>query len=149
MTGKTTFAPAFARRAFVSDLMTWQYEKPDRYALHLQHDREFIHWMAARGINAFSYIRHERDSRLKIEELLPLLNQQGIASEYGGHVLRLLLPRDAAEERPRPDAHEPAADVVLEDDDDDEDEEEEEEEEAEDGDKDLIEEEEEEEEDEE
>jgi hypothetical protein len=100
VTGKTTFAPAFARRAFVSDLMTWQYEKPDRYALHLQHDREFIHWMAARGINAFSYIRHERDSRLKIEELLPLLNQQGIASEYGGHVLRLLLPRDRYKAHP-------------------------------------------------
>ena len=94
MTGKTTSSPAFTRRAFVSDIMTWQYEKPDRFMLHLAHDREFIPWMAARGINAFSYIRHERDSRLKIDELLPLLNEHGIASEYGGHVLPLLLPRD-------------------------------------------------------
>jgi Domain of unknown function (DUF4838) len=74
--------------------MTWQYEKPDRLALHLEHDREFIPWMAARGINAFSYIRHEHDSRLKIDELVPLLRERGIASEYGGHVLQLLMPRD-------------------------------------------------------
>ena len=80
--------------------MTWQYEKPDRFALHLEHDREFIPWMASRGINAFSYIRHERDSRLKIDEILPLLNQHGIASEYGGHVLQLLLPRDRFEANP-------------------------------------------------
>lgn len=100
MTGKTTSSPAFVRRAFVSDIMTWQYEKPDRFALHLAHDREFIPWMAARGINAFSYIRHERDSRLKIDELLPLLNEYGIASEYGGHVLPLLLPRDRFDANP-------------------------------------------------
>jgi hypothetical protein len=86
--------PAFSRRAFVSDIMTWQYEKPERFALHLAHDREFIPWMAASGINAFSYIRHERDSRLKIDELLPLYRERGIASEYGGHVLQLLMPRD-------------------------------------------------------
>ena len=94
MTGKTTSIPAFARRAFVSDIMTWHYETPDRFALHLEHDREFIPWMAARGINAFSYIRHQRDSRFKIDELLPLYREHGIASEYGGHVLQLLLPRD-------------------------------------------------------
>ena len=100
MTGKTTSIPAFARRALASDIMTWQYEKPDRFALHLEHDREFIPWMAAHGINAFSYIRHQRDQRLKIDELLPLLNQNGIASEYGGHVLQLLLPRDRFEAHP-------------------------------------------------
>ena len=94
MTDKTTSAAAFTRRAFVSDLMTWHYEQPARLALHLDHDREFIRWMAARGINAFSYIRHESDSRIKIDELLPVLKQNGIASEYGGHVLQLLLPRD-------------------------------------------------------
>jgi hypothetical protein len=98
--GKTASTPAFARRALVSDIMTWQYEKPDRFALHLEHDREFIPWMAARGINAFSYIRHERDSRLKIDELLPSLREHGIASEYGGHVLQLLLPRDHFEANP-------------------------------------------------
>jgi hypothetical protein len=100
VTGKTTSTPAFTRRAFVSDIMTWQYETPDRFALHLEHDREFIPWMAARGINAFSYIRHERDSRLKIDELVPLLNARGIASEYGGHVLQLLMPRDRFESNP-------------------------------------------------
>ncbi len=100
MTGKTTSTPAFTRRALVSDIMTWQYEKPDRFALHLEHDRQFIPWMAARGINAFSYIRQERDSRLKIDELRPLLDENGIASEYGGHVLRLLLPRDRFDANP-------------------------------------------------
>lgn len=100
MTGKTTSVPAFTRRAFVSDIMTWHYERPERFALHLAHDREFIPWMAERGINAFSYIRHERDSRLKIDELVPLLRERGIAAEYGGHVLQLLLPRDRYEANP-------------------------------------------------
>jgi hypothetical protein len=94
VTGKTTSVPAFARRALVSDIMTWHYETPDRFALHLEHDRKFIPWMAARGINAFSYIRHPHDSRFKIDELLPLYREHGIASEYGGHVLQQLLPRD-------------------------------------------------------
>ncbi len=74
--------------------MTWHYEVPDRFALHLEHDREFIAWMAACGLNAFSYISHAGDTRLKIDELLPLLREHGIASEYGGHVLQRLLPRD-------------------------------------------------------
>jgi len=89
------FAPyAFARRAFVSDIMTWHYEHPDRFALHLAHDREFVPWMAARGVNAFSYIRHERDSRLKIDDLIVPLAERGIAAEYGGHVMQLLMPRE-------------------------------------------------------
>lgn len=86
-------APAFARRAFISDIMTWHYERPERFAAHLEHDREFVPWMAARGVNAFSWIRHERDSRLKIDELIPALHARGIAPEYGGHVLQLLMPR--------------------------------------------------------
>ncbi len=73
--------------------MTWHYETPALFALHIEHEREFIPWMAARGINAFSFIRHQRDSRFKIDELLPLYHEHGIASEYGGHVLPLLLPR--------------------------------------------------------
>ena len=88
-------APAFVRRAFAADIMTWHYEHPERFAAHLEHDREFVRWMAARGINAFSWIRHERDSRLKIEELLPAMRARGISPEYGGHVLQLLMPRDA------------------------------------------------------
>jgi hypothetical protein len=93
-------APAFARRAFISDIMTWDYNFPDRLDLHLRHDREFIPWMARRGINAFSYIRHAHDTRLKIDEVAPLLREHGIGVEYGGHVLQLLLPRDRFTEHP-------------------------------------------------
>ena len=86
--------PAFSRRAFVSDIMTWHYEDPERLETHLSHDREFVPWIGRRGINAFSYIRHAQDTRLKIEELVPMLAARGIEAEYGGHVLQLLLPRD-------------------------------------------------------
>ena len=92
--------PAFTRRAFVSDIMTWNYNLPDRLDLHLRHDREFIPWMARRGINAFSYIRHAHDTRLKIDEVAPLLREHGISVEYGGHVLQQLLPRDRFEQHP-------------------------------------------------
>ncbi len=100
--------PAFARRAFVSDLMTWNYSFPDRLEQHLAHDRRFIPWMAARGINAFSYIRHAHDTRLRIDDLMPLYRERGIAPEYGGHVLQLLLPRERFEANPEffpADAH--------------------------------------------
>src|SRR6185437_15607018 len=59
-------APAFSRRAFVSDIMTWHYEDTTGLRTHLAHDREFTAWMGRRGINAFSYIRHAQDTRLKI-----------------------------------------------------------------------------------
>jgi len=86
--------PAFERRAFVSDILTWHYEDAERLRMHLEHDREFIPWMGRRGINAFSYIRHTQDTRLKIDKLAPMLSGHGIAAEYGGHVLQLLLPRE-------------------------------------------------------
>lgn len=86
--------PAFGRRAFTADIMTWHYEDPQRLAFHLEHDSAFIPWMAARGINAFAYIRHALDSRQKIDELIPAFGIRGIAAEYGGHVLQLLLPRE-------------------------------------------------------
>ncbi|HZC45575.1 MAG TPA: hypothetical protein VE243_03810, partial [Candidatus Acidoferrum sp.] len=92
--------PAFKRRAFISDIMTWNYTLPDRLDLHLRHDREFIPWMARRGINAFSWIRHAHDTRLKIDEVAPLLREHGIGVEYGGHVLQLLLPRDLFGDHP-------------------------------------------------
>jgi hypothetical protein len=92
--------PAFARRAFVSDIMTWNYSFPDRLALHLRHDHEFIPWMARRGINAFSYIRHAHDTRLRIDEIAPIFRAHGIASEYGGHVLQILLARERFEREP-------------------------------------------------
>jgi hypothetical protein len=98
--GQATVQPAFARRALVSDIMTWHYTYPDRLALHLEHDRTFIPWMSARGLNAFSYIRHARDSLMKIDELAPLYRQRGVVPEYGGHVLQLLLARDRFELHP-------------------------------------------------
>lgn len=90
----SVFTPSFSRRAFASDIMTWNYAFADRLKLHLDHDREFIPWMARRGLNAFSYIRHAHDTRQRIEELVPMLSTHGIAAEYGGHVLQLLLPRE-------------------------------------------------------
>ena len=92
--------PAFSRRAFASDIMTWHYEMPDRLSQHLEHDAEFIAWMAARGINAFSFSRHPQDTRLKIDELVPRYRERGIVSEYGGHVLSSLLPRERFDTNP-------------------------------------------------
>jgi hypothetical protein len=92
--------PAFKRRAFASDIMTWNYGFAHRLEMHLAHDREFIAWMARRGVNAFSYITHAHDTRLKIDELSPELGARGIDAEYGGHVLQLLMPRDAFEKHP-------------------------------------------------
>lgn len=93
-------APSFSRRAFVSDIMTWDYGFADRLELHLRHDREFIPWLARRGANAFSYIRHAHDTRLKIDEIQPLFEAYGIAQEYGGHVLQILLPRERFQSDP-------------------------------------------------
>ncbi len=95
-----SFDPSFRRRAFVSDIMTWNYAFADRLELHLSHDREFIPWMARRGVNAFSYIRHAHDTRLRIDEIAPMLDAHGISAEYGGHVLQILLPRDRFETDP-------------------------------------------------
>jgi hypothetical protein len=92
--------PSFSRRAFVSDILTWNYHFSDRLELHFRHDREFIPWMARRGINAFSYIRHAHDTRLRIDEIAPALRAHGIAAEYGGHVLQILLPRERFESDP-------------------------------------------------
>jgi hypothetical protein len=92
--------PAFRRRAFVSDIMTWNYAFADRLASHLRHDREFIAWMARRGANAFSYIRHAHDTQLRIDELTPLYSRYGVDLEYGGHVLQILMPRDEFAKHP-------------------------------------------------
>jgi hypothetical protein len=92
--------PAFKRRAFGSDIMTWNYTHPDRLEMHLKFDQGFVPWMARRGINAFEYIRHAHDSRLRIEELTPLCESYGIGAEYGGHVLQTLLPREQFDSHP-------------------------------------------------
>ena len=96
----SVFTPSFSRRALASDIMTWNYAFADRLELHLDHDREFIPWMARRGLNAFSYIRHAHDTRARIEELVPMLGTHGVAAEYGGHVLQLLLPRERFDRDP-------------------------------------------------
>jgi Domain of unknown function (DUF4838) len=92
--------PAFRRRALASDIMTWNYTFPDRLAAHLDFDREFIAWMARRGVNAFEYISHAHDTRLRIDELVELYRVRGIRSEYGGHVIQILLPRDRFDAHP-------------------------------------------------
>jgi hypothetical protein len=95
-----SITPAFKRRAFASDILTWNYTFADRLELHLSFDREFIPWMARRGINAFEYIRHAQDTQLRIDELTPLYKSWGIGVEYGGHVLHHLLPRELFESHP-------------------------------------------------
>jgi hypothetical protein len=80
--------------------LTWNYTYPDRLELHLTFDREFIPWMARRGINSFEYIRHAQDTRLRIDELTPLYQSYGIGAEYGGHVLQILMPREQFESHP-------------------------------------------------
>ena len=86
--------PAFKRRAMASDIMTWNYTHADRLAQHLRFDREFIPWMARRGINGFEYIRHAHDTKQRIDELTALYIAYGVGVEYGGHVLQILMPRE-------------------------------------------------------
>jgi len=85
--------PAFERRAFASDLMTWHYENSARLEEHLAHDRLFIPWMTARGMNALMFIRHGQDTRVRIDGLAPLLERFQVEAEYGGHLGQLLMPR--------------------------------------------------------
>ena len=86
--------PAFARRAYASDLSTWHYSMPARLAERLPADVAFIDWMAKSGATAFQFIRHANDTQWVIPELLPELARRGLAVEAGGHALPELLPRD-------------------------------------------------------
>jgi Domain of unknown function (DUF4838) len=92
--------PAFSRRCLVSDIMTWHYADPARLAMHLEHDRQFIPWMARNELNAFFYIRHAIDTQYRIPELEQLFAERGIDVEYGGHVIQQLLPREHFAEHP-------------------------------------------------
>ncbi len=92
--------PAFSRRCLVSDIMTWHYADPALFAAHLEHDREFIPWMARNGLNAFSYIRHAFDTQYRVPELEELFAERGIDVEYGGHIIQQLLPREHFAEHP-------------------------------------------------
>ncbi|SRR5579875_258036 len=95
-----TVAPAFERRAFASDLLTWHYEDAGRRAEHLVHDRLFVPWMTARGMNAFLFIRHLQDMRVRVDELVPMLERFQVNAEYGGHIVPQLMPRALFDSHP-------------------------------------------------
>jgi hypothetical protein len=92
--------PPFVLRGYTSDIMTWHYTQPEHLHERLPDDRTFIDWMGKSGANAFFYIRHPFDTQLTIPELLPEFSKRGIAVEYGGHVIPLLLPRPLFSEHP-------------------------------------------------
>jgi len=92
--------PPFRLRGYTTDIMTWHYTQPEYFDSRLDDDRRFIDWMGKSGANTFFYIRHPFDTQLTIPELLPELERRGIAVEYGGHVLPLLLPREHFQAHP-------------------------------------------------
>jgi len=92
--------PRFAVRGYTSDIMTWHYTQPEHFHSRLNDDRAFIDWMGKSGANAFLYIRHPFDTQLTIPELLVDFQRRGIALEYGGHVIPLLVPRELYREHP-------------------------------------------------
>ena len=85
--------PAFARRAYASDLGTWHYSVPARLAERLPSDVAFVDWMAKTGATGFLFIRAANDTQWTVPELAPELARRGLALEFGGHVLTELLPR--------------------------------------------------------
>jgi hypothetical protein len=91
-----TFAarPAFARRAWASDLGTWHLGVPDRIAARLPDDVAFVDWIAKTGGTGFQFIRHANDTTWEVAALVPELERRGLAVERGGHVLAELLPRE-------------------------------------------------------
>ncbi|MBI4518589.1 MAG: DUF4838 domain-containing protein [Deltaproteobacteria bacterium] len=86
--------PRFEVCGYSADIMTWHYADAAHLSEHLEADCEFIDWMGKSGANAYLLIRHPFDSQLTIPELVPEFNRRGIAAEYGGHVIPLLLPRE-------------------------------------------------------
>ncbi|HZP40705.1 MAG TPA: DUF4838 domain-containing protein [Candidatus Binatia bacterium] len=85
--------PAFARRAYASDLATWHYTMPERFAARLPDDVAFVDWMAKTDATAFLFIRSANDTQWVVPELVPELARRGLAIEGGGHALVELLPR--------------------------------------------------------
>ena len=92
--------PAFARRAWASDLGTWHYGVPARLAERLPSDVAFIDWMARRGATGLLFIRAANDTQWSVPELVPELERRGLTLELGGHVLTELLPRALFAEHP-------------------------------------------------
>lgn len=87
--------PAFARRAYASDLTTWHYSMPERYDARLPQDLAFVDWMAKTGATGWLFIRHAHDDRWLIPPLTDALHARGLAAEWGGHALVEWLPRAA------------------------------------------------------
>jgi len=92
--------PGYAVRAYVTDIHTYHYHEPEVMAARLPADLAFTDWMGKSGANGFLFIRHPFDTDLTIPALLPEFRRRGIAPEYGGHVLPLLLPRERFAEHP-------------------------------------------------
>jgi hypothetical protein len=92
--------PAFARRSYASDLITWHYSMPERLAERLPADVAFIDWMAKAGSTGFLFIRHANDTQWVIPALVPELARRGLAIEGGGHALVELLPRALFRDHP-------------------------------------------------
>jgi hypothetical protein len=92
--------PAFARRAWATDLSTWHYTVPERLAARLPRDLAFVDWMAKTGATGLLFIRHANDTQWVLPELVPALRRRGLAVEGGGHALVELLPRALFAEHP-------------------------------------------------
>jgi hypothetical protein len=86
--------PAFARRSWASDLLTWHYTVPSRLAERLPADLAFVDWMAKTGATGFLFIRHANDDRWVVPEVAAALVARGLEVEPGGHALVELLPRE-------------------------------------------------------
>jgi hypothetical protein len=93
-------APRYSVRGYSADIMTWHYGDSAQFAEHLAADYDFVDWMGKSAANAYLFIRHPFDSQLTIPELLPEFARRGIAVEYGGHVIPLLLPRELFKDHP-------------------------------------------------
>jgi hypothetical protein len=100
--------PPWHVRAYATDIHTHHYGEPELMARRMPSDVAFIDWMGKTGANAFLLIRHPFDTQLTLPELLPEFAKRGIAPEYGGHVLPLLLQRERFASHPEwfpADAH--------------------------------------------
>ena len=92
--------PAFARRAYASDLATWHYTMPERLAERLPADVAFVDWMAKSGATGMLFIRHANDTQWVVPELVPEFHRRGLDVEGGGHAMVELLPRTLFGEHP-------------------------------------------------
>src|SRR5207237_8433816 len=92
--------PAFARRAYASDLGTWHYSVPARLAERLPSDVAFVDWMAKTGATGFLFIRAANDTQWTVPELAPGPARRGLALAFGALVLPRPPPRSPSAPRP-------------------------------------------------